>query len=113
MDQRQQRAACTQAFEARKPSADGEADAYLEFDSIQPFAPSATGNLTVRLALTSDETLDLSTNPVCAARLAVALLDLLAKSGDLIIDLAIYDPPTGDQIVRITPAAQTAFRSEP
>lgn len=97
-------------FESRKPSADGEADACLEFESVQPFALSPEGKVSARLALTSDETLDLSTNTVCAARLAVALLDLVSRSGDLVVDLAVYDPDSGAQLVRIKPAASSALR---
>ncbi|MDR6667895.1 hypothetical protein [Rhizobium sp. 1399] len=112
MDRRQKTRTFGQVFESRKPSADGEADACLEFESFQPFALSADGKVSVRLALTSDETLDLSTNTVCAARLAVALLDVVSRSGDLLVDLAVYDPDSGDQRVRIKPAASSAIKSE-
>lgn len=112
MGRRQKTRTFGHVFESRKPSSDGEADACLEFESCQPFALSADGKVTVRLALTSDETLDLSTNTVCAARLAVALLDLVSRSGDLVVDLAVYDPDSGDQLVRIKPAASSALRSE-
>lgn len=112
MDRRQKIRTFGHIFEVKKPSADGEADDFLEFESVQPFALSADGNVSARLALTSNETLDLSTNTVCATRLAVAFLDLVSRSGDLVVDLAVYDPDTGEQLVRIRPAAGNAFRSE-
>ncbi|UTS88428.1 hypothetical protein [Rhizobium anhuiense] len=71
------------AFERRRPYADGEADAYLESDSVTAFSPLEDNDLSFRLALTSNETLDLATNPICAGRLAAALLDLIAKRGTL------------------------------
>ncbi|WP_246705339.1 hypothetical protein [Rhizobium sp. WYCCWR 11152] len=91
------------AFEARRPSADGEADAYLEFDSATPFSPLEDGDLSFRLALTSNETLDLATNPICAGRLAAALLDLISRRGDFVVDLTIWDARSGEQLVKLTP----------
>ncbi|MCV9945023.1 hypothetical protein [Rhizobium sp. BT-175] len=89
-------------FERRRPSADGEADAYLEFDSATPFSPLEDGDLSFRLALMSNETLDLATNPICAGRLAAALLDL-SKRGDFVVDLTIWDARSGEQLVKLKP----------
>jgi hypothetical protein len=55
------------------------------------------------LALTSNETLDLATNPICAGRLAAALLDLVSKRGDFVVDLTIWDAKSGDRLVKLKP----------
>ena len=90
-------------FRAKVPDGDGGADAYLEAQSFRMFAPLDNGDLVARLALSSDETIDLSINPVCAARLAATLLDLLSRSGDFVVDLALYDSLSGEQVVRLRP----------
>jgi len=90
-------------FEQRVPSPKEDADVYLEANSFTMFNPLEGGDLLARLALTSDETLDLAINPVCAMRLAAIILDQLSKSGDYVIDLSVFDPATGTQLARIRP----------
>ncbi|WP_223217187.1 hypothetical protein [Rhizobium cauense] len=47
--------------------------------------------------------MDLAVNPVCAARLAATILDLVRKSGDYVVDLALYDAQSGEQLARLRP----------
>ncbi|MBW9114709.1 hypothetical protein JNB88_13760 [Rhizobium cauense] len=92
-----------QLFDARHPPSTGDADAYLEVESFRMFAALANGDLLARLALSSKETMDLAVNPVCAARLAATILDLVRKSGDYVVDLALYDAQSGEQLARLRP----------
>ncbi|ACI57971.1 MULTISPECIES: hypothetical protein [Rhizobium] len=91
-------------FDDRLPPVDGVADAYLIADSFRLFAQLENGDLLARLALNSDETMDIAINPVCASRLAATMLDLLSKSGDFVVDLAIYDAHSGDRLARVHPS---------
>jgi hypothetical protein len=102
LSQKEKRA-LSKLFDDRLPPSHGEADAYLESESFQMFAPQNDGNLLIRFALTSEETLDLSVNPLSAARLAATLLDVLSKTGNYVVDLAIYDAETGEQQSRLRP----------
>ncbi|EPE96568.1 hypothetical protein [Rhizobium grahamii] len=90
-------------FDAQLPSSEGDADAYLEVDSFRMFAPTEEGDLFARLALSSSETIDLTVNPLCAARLAATILDLVGRSGDFVVDLPLYDARTGGQVARLRP----------
>jgi hypothetical protein len=99
----EQKVALAESFNRNVPDGDGGADVYLETDSFRMFAPLDNGDLLVRFALSSNETMDLAINPVCAVRLAATLLDLVSKSQDFAVDLALYDAATGDQLVRLRP----------
>ena len=90
-------------FDAKLPSSEGDADAFLEVDSFRMFAPTEKGDLVTRLALSSSETIDLAVNPLCAVRLAATILDLAARSGDFVVDLALYDAQTGEPVARLRP----------
>ena len=90
-------------FDTHLPSGVEEADSYLEFDSARVFSKAESGDIVFRLALTSDETLDLATNAVCAGRFAAALLEILSRSGDFVVDLAVYEPRSGAQLARVKP----------
>lgn len=99
-----QKLSFAELFTSRRPTTEGEADAYLEVESFQMFAPLHDGSHLARLALSSTETMDIAVNPICALRLAATLLDQLAKSGDFVVDLSIYDAETGDQLARVRPS---------
>ncbi len=90
-------------FEAKLPPIEQDADAFLEVESVRMFAPLESGDLLARLALSSSETMDLAVNPVCAVRFAAAILDLVSKSGDYVVDLALFDAQSGEQLVRLRP----------
>jgi hypothetical protein len=99
-----QKLSFAELFTSRLPTTEGDADVYLEVDSFQMFTPLDDGSNLARLALSSTETMDIAVNPVCAVRLAATLLDQLAKSGDFVVDLSIYDAETGDQLARVRPS---------
>lgn len=96
-------------FAQRVPNLQEDADVFLEAESFGMFAPLDDGNLLARFALTSDETFDVSMNPICALRLAATILDQLSKSGDYIIDLSIFEAASGEQTARIRSSAASSL----
>ena len=99
----EQKQRLSETFKARMPDGNGGVDAYLEAESFQMYSPLDNGDIIVRLALSSQETMDIAINPVCAARMAATFLDLLSRSGDYVIDLALYESATGNQLFRVRP----------
>lgn len=65
------------------------------------FQPLEDGEMVVRLADADGKTIDLRTNPVCAARLAISLLDLINRNGWLEVDLRVSDE--GEHVARLAP----------
>jgi len=99
----EQKQRLSETFKARMPEGNRGADVYLEAESFRMYSPLDNGDLVVPLALSSLETMDIAINPVCAARMAATFLDLLSRSGDYVIDLALYETATGDQLFRLRP----------
>ncbi len=63
--------------------------------------------MVMRLAGEDGEPIDLRTNPVCAGRLAISLLDLINQNGWFDVDLRVTD--SGSEIARIKPLARNTF----
>jgi hypothetical protein len=95
-------------FDDQRPSPDGmfEEDV-IGFVSAMAFRPMEDGEMVMRLTEENGDILDLRTNPVCAGRFAIALLDLINQNGWFDVDLRVSD--RGSQIARIKPTSKTGF----
>ena len=90
------------AFVDYRPSVEAlEEEAVHDIVSALCFQPLEDGEMVVRLADADGKTIDLRTNPVCAARLAISLLDLINRNGWLDVDLRVSDE--GEQVARLVP----------
>ena len=99
-------------FNDQRPSPDGLAeDDVIGFVSAMCFRPMEDGEMVVRLTGEDRDLVDLRTNPVCAGRMAIALLDLINQNGWFEVDLRVSD--RGSEIARIVPTARTTFTCEP
>jgi hypothetical protein len=77
-------------FNDQRPSPVGLAEEDVAgFVSAMCFRPMEDGEMVVRLAGEGGEIIDLRTNPVCAGRLAIALLDLINQNGWFKVDLRV------------------------
>jgi hypothetical protein len=95
-------------FDDQRPSPDGLAGEYVVgFVSAMCFQPMEDGEMVVRLAGEDSEIIDLRTNPVCAGRLAIALLDMINRNGWFDVDL----PDGNSEIARITPPGPSVGKS--
>ena len=89
-------------FDDQRPSADGlSEEALAGFVSALCFRPLDDGEMVIRLAGEDGAPIDLRTNPVCAGRLAIALLDIINQQGWFEVDLRVRD--RGSDIARIVP----------
>jgi hypothetical protein len=92
------------AFVDHRPSAETpEEEALHDIVSALCFQPLEDGEMVVRLANADGTTIDLRTNPICAARLAISLLDLINRNGWLDVDLRISDE--GEPVAHLAPNA--------
>jgi hypothetical protein len=99
-------------FDDCRPSPDGLAEENVaSFVSAMCFRPMDDGEMVMRLAGEDGSVIDLRTNPVCAGRLAIALLDLINANGWFDVDLRVSDG--GSELARIKPTAPTSFVCEP
>lgn len=99
-------------FNDQRPSPDGLAEEdVIGFVSGICFRPMDDGEMVVRLTGEDGEPIDLRTIPVCAGRMAIALLDLISKNGWFDVDLRVSD--RGSEIVRIVQIARSTFNCEP
>ncbi|WP_276120172.1 hypothetical protein [Pararhizobium qamdonense] len=99
-------------FDDHRPSPDGLAEEdVLGFTSAMCFRPMEDGEMVIRLAGEDGEPIDLRTNPVCAGRLAIALLDLINQQGWFDVDLRVNDGSS--EIARITPPVRGEFACRP
>jgi hypothetical protein len=102
-------------FDDQRPSPDGLAEEdVVGFVSAMCFRPMEDGEMVVRLAGEDGENIDLRTNPVCAGRLAIALLDLINQHGWFEVDLRVTDG--NSEIARILPPGPSggnSFACEP
>lgn len=95
-------------FDDRRPSSlDLTEEGVVGFVSAMCFRPMDDGEMVMRLAGEDGEVIDLRTNPVCAGRLAIALLDLINQNGWFDVDLRVTD--SGSEIARISPLARDTF----
>ncbi len=95
-------------FDDQWPSTMGLAEEdVVGFVSAMCFSPMDDGEMVMRLAGEDGELIDLRTNPVCAGRLAIALLDLINQNGWFDVDLRVTD--SGSEIARIIPQASKTF----
>ena len=92
-----------QAFDDNRPSPhDTVAADVLGFVSAMCYRPLEDGEMVFRLMGEDGKTFDLRTNPVCAGRLAIAVLDLINRNGWFAVDLRVSD--NGSDIARIIPS---------
>jgi hypothetical protein len=99
-------------FDAHLPSPDGiTQDTVAGFVSALCFRPLENGEMIMRLAGEDGEMIDLRTNPVCAGRLAIDILDLINRNGWYDVDLIVGDQ--GSDIARIKPLNGGQFICEP
>ena len=99
-------------FNDQRPSSHGLAEEdVIGFFSAMCFRPMDDGEMVVRLAGEDGDLIDLRTNPVCAGRMAIALLDLINQNGWFDVDLRVSD--RGSEIARIVPIARSTFNCEP
>lgn len=99
-------------FDAHFPHADGVTEDAVEgFVSALCFRPLENGPMLMRFAGENGEMIDLRTNPVCAGRLAIAILDLVNKNGWQDVELTVRD--RGSDIARIKPSTGRQFSCEP
>jgi len=97
-------------FDDQRPSPDGlAAEGVIGFVSAMCFRPMEDGEMVVRLAGEDGEIIDLRTNPVCAGRLAIALLDLINQNGWFEVDLRVTDG--NSEIARILPPGPSGGKS--
>jgi hypothetical protein len=82
----------------------------IGFVSAIAFRPMEDGEMVMPLSEENGDILDLRTNPVCAGRFAIALLDLISQNGWFDVDLRVSDG--GSEIARIKPTAKTAFNCD-
>ncbi|WP_426129524.1 hypothetical protein [Pararhizobium sp. PWRC1-1] len=95
-------------FDDQRPSPLGLIEErVVGFVSAMCFRPIDDGEMVIRLAGEDGELIDLRTNPVCAGRLAIALLDLINQKGWFDVDLCVTD--SGAEIARIRPLASKTF----
>ncbi|CAN7701213.1 hypothetical protein LJR098_002507 [Rhizobium sp. LjRoot98] len=99
-------------FNDQRPAPEGltEEDV-VGFVSAMCYRPMEDGEMVIRLAGEEGELIDLRTNPVCAGRLAIALLDLINQNGWFDVDLRLSD--RGSDIARIKPSARTTIVCDP
>jgi hypothetical protein len=99
-------------FDDQRPAPDGLAEEdVIGFVSAMCYRPMEDGEMVIRMAGEDGELIDLRTNPVCAGRLAIALLDLINQNGWFDIDLHVSD--RGAEIARITPMDRTIYVCDP
>jgi hypothetical protein len=95
-------------FDDQRPSSLGlTEEGVVGFVSAMCFRPTDGGEMVMRLAGEDGEVIDLRTNPVCAERLAIALLDLVNQNGWFDVDLRVTD--SGSEIARISHLARDTF----
>ncbi len=99
-------------FNDQRPSPHGLAEEdVIGFVSAMCFRPMEDGEMVVRLTGEDGGLIDLRTNPVCAGRMAIAILDLLNQNSWFDIDLCVSD--RGSEIARLVPIARSTFNCEP
>lgn len=99
-------------FNDQRPSPHGLAEEHVTgFVSAMCYRPMEDGEMVIRLAGENGELIDLRTNPVCAGRLAIAILDLISQNGWFDVDLRVSD--RGSDIARVKPIAKTTFACDP
>lgn len=99
-------------FDDERPSPHGlDEDSVTGFVSAMCFRPMEDGEMVMRLTGEDGEILDLRTNPVCAGRLAIALLDLINQNGWFDVDLLVRD--RASEIARISPIMRGTFKCSP
>jgi hypothetical protein len=99
-------------FDDQRPAPDGLAEQdVLGFVSAMCYRPMEDGEMVIRLAGEDGELIDLRTNPICAGRLAIALLYLVNHNGWFDVDLRVSD--RGSQIAWIKPPTSASFTCEP
>jgi ferritin-like metal-binding protein YciE len=69
----------------------------IGFVSAMAFRPMEDGEMVMRLSEENGDILDLRTNPVCAGRFAIALLDLISQNGWFDVDLRVSDRGVGNR----------------
>lgn len=98
-------------FNDQRPSPqDLTEESVVGFVSALCFRPMGDGEMVMRLAGEDGGHIDLRTNPVCAGRLAIALLDLINQNGWFDVDLRVTEG--GSEIARIKPLASKTFVCE-
>jgi len=99
-------------FDDQRPGSDGlSEEGVVGFVSAMCYRPMEDGEMVIRLAGEEGELIDLRTNPVCAGRLAIALLDLINQNGWFDVDLRVGD--RGSEIARVKSSAKTTFVCDP
>lgn len=89
-------------FDDQRPSPEGLAEKdVVGFVSAMCFRPMEDGEMVVRLAGEEGEIIDLRTNPVCAGRLAIELLNVINQNGLFEVDLRVTDG--NSEVARIIP----------
>jgi hypothetical protein len=93
---------CHALFDEFTPNSDRLEEANVAtIVSAVCYAPLDDGEMVIRLAKDDGNHVDIRTNPVCAGRLAIALLDIINANGWFEVDLRISD--TGSDVARIRP----------
>ncbi|WEZ85535.1 hypothetical protein P6U16_26150 (plasmid) [Rhizobium sp. 32-5/1] len=99
-------------FDDTRPSSAGlTEEGVVGFVSAMCFRPMDDGEMVMRLTGEDGKLIDLRTNPVCAGRLAIALLDLINRNGWFDVDLRVTD--SGSEIARIKPVTINTFVCDP
>ncbi len=99
-------------FDDQRPSPHGlDEDSVTGFVSAMCFRPMEDGEMVVRLTGEDGEIIDLRTNPVCAGRLAIALLELVNQNGWFDVDLRVSD--RASEVARISPVRRNQFACSP
>jgi hypothetical protein len=95
-------------FDDQRPSSIGLTEQGVTgFVGAMCFRRMDDGEIAMRLAGEDGEVIDLRTNPVCAGRLAIALLDLINRNSWFDVDFRVTD--SGSEIARITPLGRDTF----